>query len=108
MQRANKSFDGWPAYIRLLEEGSAGAGCLDPVSLLPRLGELFRQGERGIGGMSNLQEAPKDRNALRVGFTTCSAAFKLWDSSRYLTLALTLACLVDHVNERHGFLVCGE
>ena len=42
------------AYIR---RSSAG-GRRDSVPLLlPRLGELFREGERGIGGMRHLQEA---------------------------------------------------
>ena len=41
------------AYIR-----RSSAGRRDPVPLLlPRLGELFREGERGIGGMRHLQEA---------------------------------------------------
>ena len=41
------------AYIR-----RSSAGRRDSVPLLlPRLGELFREGERGIGGMRHLQEA---------------------------------------------------
>ena len=65
--------DGWwpSSYIM---EGRSSSGRLDPVSLLPRLGELLRQGERGIGGMMrHLQEATANHFWIGVGFLNCSS-----------------------------------